>query len=84
MEAGSDTTASTILSFVLAMIKYPEEYKKAQAEVDLLCGSSKSPTSDDVQRLPFLKACMEEVSTDKGVSIIKILTKVHRRCDGVQ
>ncbi|RYP80176.1 hypothetical protein DL769_002589 [Monosporascus sp. CRB-8-3] len=34
MEAGSDTTASTLLSFLLAMIKYPEEFRKAQNEVD--------------------------------------------------
>ncbi|KAK3337598.1 cytochrome P450 [Cercophora scortea] len=60
MEAGSDTTASTLLSFLLAMIKYPEEFKKAQAEVDRVCGSSRSPTSDDIDRLPFIKACMDE------------------------
>ncbi|KAF7557676.1 hypothetical protein G7046_g5968 [Stylonectria norvegica] len=60
MEAGSDTTASTLLSFLLAMIKYPEELKKAQKEVDAVCGSSKSPTSDDIGRLPFIKACMDE------------------------
>jgi cytochrome P450 len=62
MEAGSDTSASTLLSFVLAMIKYPEEYKKAQMEVDELCGSSRSPTPDDINHLPFIKACMDEVN----------------------
>ena len=61
MEAGSDTTASTILSFVLAMIKHPEILKRAQKEVDNICGLSRSPTSDDIESLPFLKACMEEV-----------------------
>jgi cytochrome P450 len=62
MEAGSDTTASTLFSFILAMIKYPEEFRKAQREVDQVCGASRSPTSDDVDRLPFIKACMDEVS----------------------
>lgn len=61
MEAGSDTTASTLLSFLLAMIKYPEEFRKAQNEVDSVCGPLRSPTSDDIDRLPFLKACMDEV-----------------------
>jgi len=61
MEAGSDTTASTLLSFLLAMIKCPEEFKKAQMEVDQVCGSLRSPTSDDISRLPFIKACMDEV-----------------------
>ncbi|KAF5548077.1 cytochrome P450 monooxygenase [Fusarium phyllophilum] len=60
MEAGSDTTASTLLSFLLAMIKYPQEFKKAQNEVDAVCGLSKSPTADDLDGLPFIKACMYE------------------------
>ncbi|KAK7978164.1 hypothetical protein PG988_005654 [Apiospora saccharicola] len=60
MEAGSDTTASTLLSFLLAMIKYPEEFRKAQIEVDSVCGTSRSPTPDDFDRLPFIKACMYE------------------------
>ncbi|OIW26904.1 cytochrome P450 [Coniochaeta ligniaria NRRL 30616] len=60
MEAGSDTTASTLLSFLLAMIKYPEELRKAQKEVDAVCGSLRSPNSDDISRLPFIKACMDE------------------------
>lgn len=62
MEAGSDTSASTLLSFLLAMIKYPAEFKKAQAEVDQACGPERSPTAEDIDRLPFLKACMDEVS----------------------
>ncbi|KAI0163026.1 cytochrome P450 [Pestalotiopsis sp. NC0098] len=60
MEAGSDTSASTLLSFLLAMIKYPAEFKKAQAEVDQVCGPERSPTAEDIDRLPFLKACMDE------------------------
>ncbi|KAF5020201.1 hypothetical protein F66182_7766 [Fusarium sp. NRRL 66182] len=60
MEAGSDTTASTLLSFLLAMIKYPDEFKKAQKEVDEVCGSSRSPTAADINHLPFIKACMYE------------------------
>lgn len=62
MEAGSDTTASTLFSFLLAMIKYPEEFKTAQREVDQVCGSSRSPSVDDISRLPFIKACMDEVN----------------------
>lgn len=70
MEAGSDTTASTLLSFLLAMIRYPEEFRKAQNEVDAVCGSSRSPTSDDFCRLPFIKACMYEVFHIRFSSIV--------------
>lgn len=62
MEAGSDTTASTLLSFLLAMIKYPKEFRKAQEEVDRVCGLLRSPTSEDIGRLPFIEACMNEVT----------------------
>ena len=60
MEAGSDTTSSTLLSFLLAMIKYPETLKKAKTEVDQLCGATRSPTSDNITELPYLRACMDE------------------------
>ncbi|KAI1496915.1 cytochrome P450 [Biscogniauxia marginata] len=60
MEAGSDTTASTLLSFLLAALEYPAEFKKAQMEVDEVCGASRSPTTDDIDRLPFIRAIMDE------------------------
>src|SRR6187402_1124031 len=63
MEAGSDTTASTLLSFCLAMISYPAVLKKCQDEVDAMC-SDRSPNSDDINNLPYLRACMAEVSTN--------------------
>lgn len=61
MEAGSDTTASTLLSFLLAILKYPEALKKAQEEVDKICGTLRSPTTDDTRDLQYLGACMNEV-----------------------
>lgn len=61
MEAGSDTTSSTLFTFLMAMMKYPETLKKAQAEVDQICGISRSPTSDDISQLHYLKAIMDEV-----------------------
>jgi cytochrome P450 len=61
MEAGSDTTASTLLNFVLALTKNPHVLKKAQGELDALCGTERSPTTDDFGRLPYVAACMAEV-----------------------
>ncbi len=63
MEAGSDTTASTLLSFILALTKHPEVLMKAQEEIDLLCGTERSPTIEDFGKLPYLTACMTEVRT---------------------
>ncbi len=66
MEAGSDTTASTLFNFLLAMLKYPNTLKKAQDEVDQICGVSRSPTSEDIDNLPYLKACMNEVMKNES------------------
>ena len=63
MEAGSDTTTSTLLTFVLAMTQHPEILKKAQEEVDHFCGSDRSPNFDDIGKLEYLMACMNEVSS---------------------
>jgi cytochrome P450 len=62
MEGGSDTTASTLLSFILAMIKYPAVLNKAQEEIDAICGSGRSPNFQIVKELPYLKNCMTEVN----------------------
>lgn len=62
MEAGSDTTASILLSYVQAMVSNPEAFKKAQQEVDVVCGTERLPTIEDVDKLPYVKACMNEVS----------------------
>ena len=61
MEGGSDTTASTLLSFLLAMTKYPATLKKAQAEVDKVCDDKRSPTFEDLDNLPYVRACATEV-----------------------
>lgn len=61
MEAGSDTTSSTLLAFVLAMASYPECLKKAQEEVDRVCGSTRSPSFPDMEELKYVRACMTEV-----------------------
>lgn len=63
MEAGSDTTSSTLLSFLLAMLENPTALKRAQEAVDGVCGLERSPTLDDVEKLPYIQACMHEVRT---------------------
>lgn len=62
MEAGSDTTASTLLSYIYAMVNNPEAFKKMQKEVDAFCGTERLPTVEDIDKLPYVRACMNEVS----------------------
>ncbi|KAF5250652.1 hypothetical protein FOXYS1_14866 [Fusarium oxysporum] len=57
---GADTTVSTISSFVLAMIAFPEVQKKAQAEIDSVTGGERLPTFEDQDRMPYINALCKE------------------------
>jgi cytochrome P450 len=61
MEGGSDTTSSTLLSFILAMTKYPYVLRKLQQCVDSVCGMQRTPNFEDLDRLPYVKSCVQEV-----------------------
>ncbi|KAJ3539528.1 hypothetical protein NM208_g5454 [Fusarium decemcellulare] len=57
---GADTTVSTISSFVLAMIMFPDVQRRAQAEIDTVVGSDRLPNGEDRERLPYLAALIKE------------------------
>ncbi|EJU01233.1 cytochrome P450 [Dacryopinax primogenitus] len=61
MEAGSDTTSSVLLTFVLAAVLHPEKVSKAQAELDAVVGSDRSPKFEDLESLPYCRAFVLEV-----------------------
>ncbi|KIM76772.1 hypothetical protein PILCRDRAFT_825997 [Piloderma croceum F 1598] len=58
-EAGTDTTAAALCTFILAAITYPEVFKTAQAEVDRVCGDH-WPTMDDFDQLEYVRAMCKE------------------------
>ena len=60
MEGGSDTSASTILAFVHAMIKFPHTQKKAQREIDSIIGEDRSPLWNDYASLPHIAMIVKE------------------------
>ncbi|KAF3920744.1 hypothetical protein ABW20_dc0100697 [Dactylellina cionopaga] len=65
-EAGTETTAMTINTFLLAAVCYPEMVKQAQAELDQRCikknrlGDTVVPTFEDLQHMPYLGAIVKE------------------------
>lgn len=61
MEAGSDTTSSTLLSFLLGVMQNRDALRKAQADVDRCCGTDRSLAPGDLGSLPYIEACMNEV-----------------------
>lgn len=59
--AGADTTVSALSSFFLAMARYPETMKKAQAEIDAVVGNARLPDFSDEDSLPYVGALVKEV-----------------------
>ncbi|CAL1709588.1 unnamed protein product [Somion occarium] len=58
--AGGDTTFSAILTFIFAMLNYPEIQKKAQKEIDDVIGNDRLPDFSDRESLPYVDAVMWE------------------------
>ncbi len=60
LEAGSDTTSSAALAFVLFMLSSPSALKKAREEIDTVVGDHRLPDFDDQVNLPYVVACVKE------------------------
>ncbi|OHX00029.1 cytochrome p450 [Colletotrichum incanum] len=58
---GADTTVSSIATFFLAMMVYPEVQQKAQAEIDRVVGQERLPNIHDREELPYIEALAKEV-----------------------
>ncbi|KAF4617908.1 hypothetical protein D9613_005902 [Agrocybe pediades] len=59
--AGSDTTASALGTFFLAMAMFPDVQKKAQQEIDAVTEGSRLVTLDDRQSLLYTEAVFREI-----------------------
>lgn len=68
--AGSDTSSSTLITFVLACCAFPEVLPHAWAELDEVVGPNRSPHWDDEPRLPYVSAFVKEVLRWRSVAII--------------
>jgi hypothetical protein len=53
-------TVSSVVTFVLAMVVYPDVQEKGQAEIDAIVGQDRLPTFTDYQRLPYVQAIILE------------------------
>ncbi|GFR69068.1 cytochrome P450 2U1 [Elysia marginata] len=65
--AGSETTATTMLWFMLYMLHYPHIQEKIFAELEEKVGYNRRPTMQDKPRLPYLNAVIME--TQRRASI---------------
>ncbi|KAJ7628961.1 cytochrome P450 [Roridomyces roridus] len=58
--ASVDTTASSLHSFVLASILYPDWISRARAQLDAIVGPDRLPTFKDRTSLPWVEAVVRE------------------------
>lgn len=68
--AGSDTSSSTLITFVLACCAFPEALVPAYEELDRVVGPHRSPHFDDQPNLPYINALVKEVLRWRSVAII--------------
>ncbi|KAK0458177.1 cytochrome P450 [Desarmillaria tabescens] len=59
--AGTDTNASIISSFYLAMVLYPDVQRRAQEEIVAVIGDERLPRLSDRESLPYVGALVEEI-----------------------
>ncbi|KIM89841.1 hypothetical protein PILCRDRAFT_812637 [Piloderma croceum F 1598] len=57
---GSDTTVSAIISFLLALVLYPDVQTRGQEELDRVVGTDRLPTFDDRPTLPYIEGILKE------------------------
>ena len=60
MEGGSDTSSSTILVFIHAMVKFPHVQEMAHREMDSVVGENRTPQWSDYGELPYIAMIVKE------------------------
>ncbi|ORY66159.1 cytochrome P450 [Pseudomassariella vexata] len=68
--AGSDTSSSTLITFILACVAFPETLVPAWEELDRVVGTQRSPGWEDEEQLPYIRAFVKEVLRWRSVAII--------------
>ncbi|KAL9584899.1 MAG: hypothetical protein Q9212_001833 [Teloschistes hypoglaucus] len=79
MDAGAETTASFLQSFILALINNLDVQRKGQSEIDNVVGPDRWPTLDDYDSVPYIRAIVDEVFRFRAilpVAIPHVSTKV--------
>ncbi|KLO09890.1 cytochrome P450 [Schizopora paradoxa] len=58
---GVDTTVTSVMTFILQMLKNPEVQRLAQLEIDEVVGSDRLPAFNDMQDMPYVRGVCAEV-----------------------
>lgn len=71
LDGAIDTTLSSFESLVVCLTAHKDILKRAQAEVDEVCGD-RMPNNNDIGKLLFLKACLMEVFRWRGAGNVGV------------
>ncbi|CAG5120658.1 unnamed protein product [Candidula unifasciata] len=66
--AGSETTSTTMLWFMVYMLRHPDVQQKIYKEIEEVVGTEKPPTMNDKSKLNYLNAAIME--TQRSASIV--------------
>lgn len=61
VEGGTDTTAVFLKYYIKCIATYPEVQRKAQQEIDSVVGPDRIPRIEDMDKLPYIRAVIQEV-----------------------
>ncbi|PTD02528.1 Cytochrome P450 monooxygenase patH [Fusarium culmorum] len=70
LDAGTDTTAATLMNMIQLACVYPGVLTRAHAEIDMVVGEERTPTWDDFPKLPFINQLIKETHRLRTVSPI--------------
>ncbi|EXJ90176.1 hypothetical protein A1O3_03245 [Capronia epimyces CBS 606.96] len=60
VEGGAETTSSSMLTMIFSVARNPWVQKKAQVEIDALCGADRMPEWADFDKLPYINCIVKE------------------------
>lgn len=76
LDAGTDTTASVLITLIQLLCAYPDCLKRAHAEIDMVVGDERTPVWDDFAKLPYINQLMKETQRIRPATPISFPHKV--------
>lgn len=80
VEGAADTTSAQLLTQILAWAKNPNVQKKAQVDIDKVCGTDRSPLWSDFKDLPYINAVVKEGMRWRPVQVSRRYKWKHGVC----
>lgn len=64
LQGGSVTITAFLRTLICCLATHPEAQRRAHEDIDRAIGSSRTPTLEDIEHLPYVQAVIKEVSNN--------------------